>query len=303
MITEIEISGFDLVLVILGLILLTIGLIYFFRWRYNSYNIQDLKSSNCLKSYSLPSQRTKYPELDVYKNSASFFNYGMIAALILSLAAISWTTYEEKIKMNIIEFVPEDLIEMDVPRIPEPPSPPPPPQPIVVEVPDAEVLEDTYTFLNDDITAETMVESPIAVEKKLIPPPPPPPLEEGGENIFKVVEQMPRFPGCEGKITNKEKDDCAKTKMLEYIYKYLKYPALAREVGVEGQVVLQFVVDKDGTITETKVVRDIGAGCGAEAEKVVNAMNNMGQKWIPGKQGGRPVRVLYTLPVKFKLEK
>jgi protein TonB len=90
--------------------------------------------------------------------------------------------------------------------------------------------------------------------------------------------------------------------MLEYIYKNLKYPAIARENGVEGQVVLQFVVDKDGSIADAKVVRDIGAGCGTEAEKVVNGMNNMGQKWIPGKQRGRPVRVLYTLPVKFKLE-
>lgn len=113
---------------------------------------------------------------------------------------------------------------------------------------------------------------------------------------------MPRFPGCEDLGTDKEKDDCAKKKMLEYIYKNLKYPAIARENGIEGQVVLQFVVDKDGSVTDAKIVRDIGAGCGEAAQLVVEGMNKMSTKWTPGKQRGRPVRVLYTLPVKFKLE-
>jgi len=66
--------------------------------------------------------------------------------------------------------------------------------------------------------------------------------------------------------------------------------------------VIQFVVEKDGSVAETRVVRDIGAGCGTAALKVVDAMNNMPQKWTPGKQRGRPVKVLYTLPVRFKLE-
>ena len=114
---------------------------------------------------------------------------------------------------------------------------------------------------------------------------------------------MPRFPGCEDMSgTNKEKEDCAKQKMLQYIYKNLKYPAIARENGVEGTAVLQFVVSETGKVVDVKVVRDSGAGCGDAAAKVVNAMNNLPQKWTPGKQRGRPVKVLYTLPVKFKLE-
>ncbi|MDX1701517.1 MAG: energy transducer TonB, partial [Melioribacteraceae bacterium] len=64
----------------------------------------------------------------------------------------------------------------------------------------------------------------------------------------------------------------------------------------------QFVVGKAGAIEEAKIVRDIGAGCGTEALKVVNGMNNLPQKWTPGKQRGRSVKVLYTLPVRFKLE-
>jgi protein TonB len=123
------------------------------------------------------------------------------------------------------------------------------------------------------------------------------------EEIFKVVEQMPRFPGCEDMSgSDKDKENCAKEKMLQYIYKNLKYPAIARENGVEGMAVIQFVVEKDGSVAGAKIVRDPGAGTGTAALKIVEAMNSMGSKWTPGKQRGRPVKVQYTLPVKFKLE-
>lgn len=127
--------------------------------------------------------------------------------------------------------------------------------------------------------------------------------EPDSSETFKVVEMMPRFPGCEGMDgTAKEKAQCAQIKMLEYIYKNLKYPQLARENGVEGTVVLNFVIAKDGYIDDIKIVRDIGAGCGDAAASAVDSMNDMNERWIPGTQRGRKVRVLYTLPIKFKLE-
>jgi len=123
--------------------------------------------------------------------------------------------------------------------------------------------------------------------------------EVNDDPIFKVVEEMPRFPGCEDMDgTAKEKEECAKQKMLEFIYSNLKYPANARDQEVEGMVVIRFVVEKDGSITESKILRDIGAGCGTESQRVVDTMPT----WIPGKQKGKAVRVRYTLPVKFKLE-
>ncbi len=128
------------------------------------------------------------------------------------------------------------------------------------------------------------------------------PEEPKNPEIFKVVEQMPRFPGCEETGSEEEKQDCAKTKMLQYIYKNLKYPAIAREKGAEGMAVLQFVVTETGKIDDVKIVRDIGAGCGDAGKKVVLAMNNLPERWTPGKQKGQPVNVLYTLPIKFKLE-
>jgi protein TonB len=117
------------------------------------------------------------------------------------------------------------------------------------------------------------------------------------------VEQMPRFPGCEDiSGSNAEKYKCAEKKLLEYIYQYVKYPAMAREAGIEGPVVVRFVVEKDGSISSPQIIRDIGGGCGVEVNRVVASMNSMDNLWTPGKQRGIPVRVQFTLPVYFKLK-
>ena len=123
------------------------------------------------------------------------------------------------------------------------------------------------------------------------------------EKIFKVVEDMPRFPGCEGQGKSKaDLKTCSEGKMLEFIYGNIKYPAVARENGIEGRVILKFMVDKDGSVSKVEVLREPGGGTGKEAERVVKLMNGMGQKWIPGKQRGKPVKVWFTLPVSFKLQ-
>ncbi|MGB4959074.1 MAG: energy transducer TonB [Saprospiraceae bacterium] len=304
MFKELEIPSTGVALTFFVLVLVTIGLIIFFKKKFRGYKADALIEQNKSVATKTLSERTKFPEVDVFRISSSFFNYGMTAAVALALVAMSWTTYEKKIIVDLGDLVLEEEMEVEIPRTAEPPPPPPPPPPPVIqEVPDTEIIEDQPEFVDQSVTEESVVVAPV-IEKKAAPPPPPPPPPPAPveDEIFKVVEQMPRFPGCEDKKTDKEKTECANTKMLEYIYKNLKYPAIARENGVEGQVVLQFVVDKDGSITDVKIARDIGAGCGTAAEAVVLDMNNMGKKWTPGKQRGRPVRVLYTLPVKFKLE-
>ncbi len=123
------------------------------------------------------------------------------------------------------------------------------------------------------------------------------------EAIYKQVESMPRFPGCEDETaTMKEKEECAKNKMLQYIYKNLKYPPDAQENNIEGTVVIQFVIAKDGSVQEANIVRDIGLGCGEAALNVVNEMNYLPEPWTPGVQRGEKVKVLYTIPVRFKNE-
>ena len=110
------------------------------------------------------------------------------------------------------------------------------------------------------------------------------------------------FPGCEDIGDKAERKQCATKKLLQFIHKNIKYPPIARENGVEGTVVVTFVVEKNGKVTDVRVVRDIGAKCGEEALRVVNLMNQKGIVWTPGKQRGRPVRVQFNLPVRFKLE-
>ncbi|NNE26015.1 MAG: energy transducer TonB [Saprospiraceae bacterium] len=132
--------------------------------------------------------------------------------------------------------------------------------------------------------------------KAAVPPPPPP------KDGFIVVEQMPRFPGCDDmKGTHSEKENCAKQKMLEYLYTHLKYPEKAKTKQIEGTVVLQFVVETNGHLGDIKIVREIGGGCGEAAKAVFEQMNSEGLKWTPGIQRGKAVKVLYTMPVKFKL--
>ena len=85
---------------------------------------------------------------------------------------------------------------------------------------------------------------------------------------------------------------------MAFLGKNIKYPALAKESGIQGRVFINFVVEIDGSITDVKVLRGIGGGCDEEAVRVVESM----PKWKPGKQRGKPVRVSYNLPVKFTLQ-
>jgi protein TonB len=242
--------------------------------------------------------RNKYPEADVFRSRGTYLNLGVALALLFIVLAFNWTEYEDDIFIPEDAMVLPDEIEMEPPRTAEPPPPPPPPPPPVIEeVPDEEIEEeDEPEFVDQSVTEEQVVEKPVEAAKPPPPPPPPPPPKV--EEIFKVVEDMPRFPGCESEGDKATRDQCAQKKMLEYIYKNIKYPAIARENGVEGTVVVRFVVEKDGKITASEVVRDIGAGCGDEAKRIVDMM----PKWIPGKQRGRAVRVQFNLPVRFKLE-
>jgi len=113
-------------------------------------------------------------------------------------------------------------------------------------------------------------------------------IEKKGEapkEVFKVVEQMPAFPGGQGDL-------------LKFLATNINYPKVAKDNGVEGMVVVQYVIEKDGSISNAKVIRGIGAGCDEEALRVVNAMPN----WIAGKQRGQAVAVQFNLPIRFKLE-
>ena len=132
-----------------------------------------------------------------------------------------------------------------------------------------------------DRTVEA-VRSEIAVAA---PPPPPAPKPEVATKVFDVVEEMPSFPGGQGAL-------------MAFLSSNIKYPVVAQENGVQGRVIVSFVVERDGSISDVKVARSVDPSLDREAQRVVKAM----PKWKPGKQNGSAVRVKYTVPVVFRLQ-
>lgn len=299
------ITSMQFVAVLLLLLLAIIGVIFFVKGVISKNGSQDLASKYA--SDNRMKYAYKYPEANAFKMSNTFLLAGLVGALVFTISAFSWTTYDEKV------YIPEDIelpedIEMEPPRTAEPPPPPPPPPPPVIEEVPEEEVEEEVEFEDMTVEEETEVEAPPPppepepVKEKPKPKPPPPPEpepEEEIDEIFTIVQQMPRFPGCEdGAGDDAEKKKCAEKKMLEFIYKNIKYPSIARENGIEGMVVVSFVVDKLGNITDPKILRDLGGGCGKEALRIVQSM----PKWTPGRQRNQPVKVQFNLPVRFKLE-
>ena len=117
------------------------------------------------------------------------------------------------------------------------------------------------------------------------PPPPPAPKPEVSNKVFDVVEEMPHFPG-------------GPAALQAFLSSNTKYPVVAQENGVQGRVIVSFVVERDGSITDVKVVRSVDPSLDREATRVVKSM----PRWSPGKQNGSAVRVKYTVPVVFRLQ-
>jgi len=105
------------------------------------------------------------------------------------------------------------------------------------------------------------------------------------DEVFYIVEEMPAFPGGDAAL-------------LSYLARQVKYPVVAQENGIQGKVLVNFVVNTDGSITNAKIARPVDPSLDKEALRVVNGL----PKWKPGKQGGKPVRVSYTVPINFVLQ-
>ncbi len=129
---------------------------------------------------------------------------------------------------------------------------------------------------NDEAAGEVLKAKEVIADEK--------PKEEETK-VFDVVEQMPQFPG-------------GNAALFEYLSKHIKYPVIAEENGIQGRVIVTFVVERDGSITDVKVVKSVDPSLDKEAQRVVKSMPH----WIPGKQNGAAVRVKYTVPVTFRLQ-
>lgn len=153
-----------------------------------------------------------------------------------------------------------------------------------------------YNGLSQDVIPPPPPPAPMT------PPPPPVHQETTGDEVFKVVERMPMFPGCDYVSNYEERRTCANKRLLEYVYDAINYPEEAVKKGVEGTAVVGFKVSTTGKIFDERLMRNPGAGTGEEALRVVKAMRESGMRWTPGSSSGRQVTVQFNLPVKFKLD-
>ncbi len=230
----------------------------------------------------------KNPKADLNKNSGLFFIIGLVLVLFITWRAIENKTYEKIYdleKLNVDDEDDDEIPLIDLIKPPPPPPPPPPPQaPTVIEiVDDEEEVEETVieTTETDD---EEIIED-IEIEEV---------IDE--EIPFAIIEDKPIFPGCE-KVKKSELAKCFQDKINKHIRKNFRYPEIAKEMGIQGRVFVQFVIDKKGHV-EVKAVRSPDKSLEKEARRIISLFPKM----KPGKQRGVPVRVPYSIPITFRLQ-
>lgn len=218
-----------------------------------------------------PTKRMKRLK-DLKKNYTLRLQSGLIGSLLILLFAFKVTIESEPPEVLQIE-VQEEVVMEEVVQTKQVNTPPPPPRPPVpVEVPNDEIIEDDVVELDLEFDLEGPMELP--------PPPPPKDDDEIEDEVFVVVENPPVLIGG-----------------IASVQKRIQYPELARNAGIEGRVVIQFVVTSTGEIANPKVVRGIGGGCDEAALEALKYA-----KFQPGMQRGRPVNVSYSLPITFSLK-
>ena len=222
------------------------------------------------------------PKADLENKKTTNLLIGAILTLSVLFIGFEWSERDKQVATDtgLTEIVFEEEIipitEQEQPKQ----APPPPEAPKVEEVleimdNDSEVEESTIQASDDTQAAVEVKYTPVEVEEEEV--------EE--QQIFQVVEEMPEFPGGMG--------EC-----MKWLGKNIKYPTISQENGVQGRVIIQFVVNKDGSIVDAQVARGVDPYLDKEALRVVGQM----PKWKPGKQRGKEVRVKYTLPVMFRLQ-
>ena len=224
----------------------------------------------------------KSPKADLESKKSTWLLVGYVIVLAFMFFAFEWT--KRDIKIDTSQAITDVFFEEEIIPITEQPeqvTPPPPEAPSIAEtltiVEDDADVEETAIVSSEELNQAVEIKYvPVAVEEE----------EPEEQTIFEVVEQMPEFPngGMAG--------------LMQYLSKNIKYPTIAQENGTQGRVTVQFVVNKDGSIVDAKVLRGVDPYLDKEAVRVIMGM----PKWKPGMQRGKPVRVKYTVPVMFRLQ-
>jgi protein TonB len=217
----------------------------------------------------------KNPNADLENKRGLFLQIGIASALLLVLCAFEYRSYERSASHLgdiTLEADWEEEIENTFREKKPPPPPPPPPEEIIIVEDDEEIEEVEIEDTESDEDVEIIEE------------------EETTDEVFMIVEDMPRFKGCND-------DACTQQEIMKYIGYNTKYPAIAKENNITGKVYISFVVDKTGKVTSVKVLRGVDKYLDKEAIRVVSTMPT----FKPGRQRGKAVKVQYNVPISFKL--
>jgi len=187
---------------------------------------------------------------------------------------------------------------------------PPPIAPKITDLID-EIKDDEKVFTeeiipekkseNATISNDLIADFPAVDTSSYIPAPiatPPVAKDVDDDRPLLFAHRMPTLGGCNNLETESERKACTTEQLMSFIYDHLKYPALARQNNIEGRVVAKFVINKSGDVSDIRIVYDVGGGCGKSVQEVIKKLPS----WNPGKQNGRPVSVMYNIPVMFNLK-
>lgn len=225
-----------------------------------------------IKSFRIMNSK-KTKKADLERRRLYHFTIGLIMSVSVVVVAFEWRS-----PVGIIELPePTEVIDEVLPPIKSTVQEPPKPkvQPVIIPVDDEEEIEDVI-----DIILDVDISDPTPDFTKIDEP-----EEEETDEVHLIVEEEPSFPGGERAF-------------YQYVGQNLKYPKLAVRQGIDGKVFVQFVVNKDGSLTDVQVIKGIGGGCDEEALRVLKSS----PRWNPGKQRGQPVRVRMVLPITFRLQ-
>lgn len=223
----------------------------------------------------------KSPKADLEGKKSTWMLVGYVIVLTFMFVAFEWT--KRDIVIDTSQALADLVFEEEIIPITEQKQeviPPPPEAPAAAEI--LQIVDDKAE-IKEAVIASTE-DTGQKVEVKYVPVKV---VEEEPEEqtIFEVVEQMPDFPG-------------GMPALMQFLSKNIKYPTIAQENGTQGRVIVQFVVNKDGSIVDPRVVKSVDPYLDKEALRVIGTM----PKWKPGMQRGKPVRVKYTVPVMFRLQ-
>ncbi len=223
----------------------------------------------------------------VENKKTMFFLIGLVATLLFVWGAFEWRTYEGSLMdLGNLDMEIEDEIIPITQRQQQPPPPPPPAPPEVIQIVENEAEIEEVEFESTEMDESEEIEF---VEE----------VEEETDEIFSfaVVENKPVFPGCENYATEAEKFQCFNQKIMTHISKKFEFPEMAKQMGIQGKVYVNFVIEKDGKVSNVTIARSVDKLIDDEAIRVVKTL----PKFQPAKQRGKPVRMQYTVPINAKL--